>query len=293
MATIKKAPKKAAGKAALKTASKPARPVSDPEAIRVVPLHNPKAEVKLEDLGKETGDSELFTGKPEVWAKTPKLIYNGGPLIKNVKVFTIFWGKDWNSNASFTALKGKLNQFFTDILVSPLLDQLAEYSRPGMPIGHGSLIGTKTITASAPKSSVKDSHIQTTLLKWISAGTVPAWDANTLYFIYIDKGIKVTMGGSASCSSFCGYHNDIKGKTYYAVMPFPGCAGCLGGNSVFDALTGTSSHELSEAITDPVPATGWYDNANGEIGDICAWKFKKIGAYNIQLEWSNKAKACI
>ena len=76
-------------------------------------------------------------------------------------------------------------------------------------------------------------------------------------------------------------------------MPFPGCAGCLGNANVFDALTGTSSHELSEAITDPVPPTGWYDNANGEIGDICAWKFKTVAGYHIQLEWSNKANACI
>jgi hypothetical protein len=76
-------------------------------------------------------------------------------------------------------------------------------------------------------------------------------------------------------------------------MPFPACSGCLGGMSVFDALTGTSSHELCEAITDPVPPTAWYDNNNGEIGDICAWRFKQVAGYNVQLEWSNKAKKCI
>lgn len=27
----------------------------------------------------------------------------------------------------------------------------------------------------------------------------------------------------------------------------------------------------------------------GEIGDICAWKTKRIGNYTVQLEWSNKA----
>ena len=70
-------------------------------------------------------------------------------------------------------------------------------------------------------------------------------------------------------------------------------AGCLGGQTVFNALTGTSSHELCEAITDPVPPTGWYDNKNGEIGDICAWKFKKVGGFNVQLEWSNKLNKCL
>ena len=109
----------------------------------------------------------------------------------------------------------------------------------------------------------------------------------------MDKGVKVTMGGSSSCSSFCGYHDAMAGKKYYAVMPFPTCAGCLGGMNVLDAITGTSSHELCEAITDPAPPTGWYDQANGEIGDICAWKFKKVAGWNVQLEWSNKAKNCI
>jgi len=38
---------------------------------------------------------------------------------------------------------------------------------------------------------------------------------------------------------------------------------------------------------------GWYDDANGEIGDICAWKTKKLGQYTVQLEWSNTAEACV
>jgi len=56
--------------------------------------------------------------------------------------------------------------------------------------------------------------------------------------------------------------------SFTAVMPYPGCAGCLGGAAAFDALTSTTSHELCEAITDPIPGQGWYDDNNGEIGDI-------------------------
>jgi hypothetical protein len=82
------------------------------------------------------------------------------------------------------------------------------------------------------------------------------------------------------------------GSIYYAVMPYPLCAGCLGGQAAFDALTGTISHELSEAITDPIPGNGWYDDKNGEIGDICAWTFKKVGSYTVQLEWSNAKGRC-
>jgi hypothetical protein len=62
---------------------------------------------------------------------------------------------------------------------------------------------------------------------------------------------------------------------------------------VLDALTSTSSHELCEAATDPVPGQGWSDDVNGEIGDICAWKTKKVGSWTVQMEWSNRQGACI
>jgi hypothetical protein len=82
-------------------------------------------------------------------------------------------------------------------------------------------------------------------------------------------------------------------RLFYTVLPYPGCTGCVGGLAPFDALTSTSSHELCEAITDPIPGQGWYDDANGELGDICAWQTKTVGAYTVQLEWSNKAGACV
>jgi hypothetical protein len=105
--------------------------------------------------------------------------------------------------------------------------------------------------------------------------------------------VQVIQGGSASCQAFCGYHDAVNSNIFYAVMPYPSCSGCTGGLAAFDALTSTTSHELCEAITDPIPGQGWYDDANGEIGDICAWQTKKLGNYSVQLEWSNRAGKCI
>jgi hypothetical protein len=115
--------------------------------------------------------------------------------------------------------------------LQPLAEGLAEYNMRPYKIVHGRRTGTATITT----------------------------------------GVRAVMGGAASCQAFCGYHSDISSKTFYAVMPYPGCTGCTGELSAFDALTSTSSHELCEAITDPEPGLGWYDDTNGEIGDICAW----------------------
>ena len=266
------------------------------EAIRIVPLHISKPSLPLDELKVKKGDEDFFSKAVSAKASSPLLVYNGGAILENVEVFTIFWGDNWINTASYKSLAVDLNNFFSTILASPLIDQLAEYNTatPKYMIGHGTLSGTKTIgaTAHTTKKSITDTAIQTALNGWIANNIVPPVTANRLYFIYTDVNVKVVMGGSSSCSGFCGYHNNA-GSTYYAVMPFPGCSGCLGGLSVMDALTGTSSHELCESITDPVPGTGWYDQVNGEIGDICAWQFKKLAGYNIQLEWSNKASGCL
>jgi hypothetical protein len=251
------------------------------DPIRIVPLH------VAGDVGTPTADA--LAAAPAV---APHLTYRNGPLLSSVEVFTMFWGAAWQGAQS--SLVTHINQFFDFILTSPLIDQLAEYNVPGHTIGHGKRTGTITLTSPAPGRSVSDTAIQHFLQQEISTNhSVPHPTPNTLYFIYVPPGVRVVQGGSASCQAFCGYHNDISGQVFYAVMPYPGCNGCLGGLSVLDALTSTSSHELCEAITDAIPGQGWYDDANGEIGDICAWKTKKVGNYTVQLEWSNKANNCV
>lgn len=239
--------------------------------IRIVPLHPAPPRVAA--------------------ASAPKFTYRAGPLLTNVEVFTVFWGKAWQESVNAALLK-QLNDFFDFVLTSTLIDQLGEYSVTGKQIGRGVLIGTITLTDSEPGTSIADSAIRSKLVNEISAGRLPAANANSLYFFYLPPGTQVTLSGSASCTDFCGYHDVTSGGIYYAVMPYPGCTGCLGGLSAMDSLTSTSSHELCEAITDPVPGQGWYDDAHGEIGDICAWKTKKLDAYTVQEEWTNAANSC-
>jgi hypothetical protein len=243
------------------------------DAIRVVPLHAPDN-----------------VAAP---AAAPHLTYRNGPLLSSVEVFTVFWGAAWQQAAQHD-MATKINEFFGFILTSPLIDQMAEYSVPLYPISHGKLTGTTTITKPRLGHSVTDSAIQHMLQQEITTNSsFPQSSPNALYFVYLPPNVKVIQGGGASCQVFCGYHSDINGQVFYAVMPYPGCPGCTGTLSPLDALTSTSSHELCEAITDAIPGQGWYDDANGEIGDICAWKTKKVGAFSVQLEWSNGANACI
>ncbi len=254
--------------------------MANPEdLIRIVPLHLP--------------DQVLERPAGLAAPATPALSYRGGPLLSAVKVFTIYWGDAWNQTSQ-TDLVSKLNAFFGFILTSPLIDQLTEYNVPNSSINHGSFVGTIRLTNPVPPRSASDAAIQHLLQGQIMNNPAfPQPDANTLYFLYLPPGVVVVQGGGRSCQAFCGYHDNINGQIFYAVMPYPGCAGCTGGLSVLDALTSTSSHELCEAITDPIPGQGWYDDVQGEIGDICAWKTKQIGDYTVQLEWSNQASACV
>jgi hypothetical protein len=245
--------------------------MAEVKPIRIVPLH---------------GDSLAAP------VAAPNLTYRGGPLLPAVQVFTLFWGDAWQQDPQ-SGLVQQINQFFDYVLTSPLIDQLAEYSVQGTSIGHGSRTGTVVLTG-GPPATITDGDIQGLIQQELSTDSiVPQPTPSSLYFVFLPPGVTVTLDGAASCSRFCGYHSDINSQIFYAVMPYPDCAGCTGALTVLDALTATSSHELCEAITDPVPGQGWYDDQNGEIGDICAWQKKTLGQYTVQLEWSNQAGKCI
>jgi hypothetical protein len=157
--------------------------------------------------------------------------------------------------------------------------------------------------ARIPVPRVADADIQAQIQQRLAAGTIPSWEANTLYLVVLPSGTVVQEGGSLSCQMFCGYHDamlDSSGNplAYYGMLPYPDCAGCAAsaeGTSLspVDALTTVSSHAVAEAITGAVPGTGWYDDVNGEIGDICAWQTAMLDGYVVQQEWSNAANSCV
>jgi hypothetical protein len=100
------------------------------------------------------------------------------------------------------------------------------------------------------------------------------------------------MGRYRSCTNYCGYHSSFSynGQTaIYAVYPYNSCSGCsLSGKTVLDMETIVTSHEIREAITDPVNA--WWEDASGyEADDKCAWHnlYRQTGGAWVQPEYSN------
>jgi len=91
-------------------------------------------------------------------------------------------------------------------------------------------------------------------------------------------------------AAYCAYHSEDPSGAVYANMPypvylsktgftcgtdvnFPGVIESPNGNPDADTVISPTSHEISEAITDPDTMTGWYDSSGFEIGDECAYVF--------------------
>ncbi|HEX8951704.1 MAG TPA: hypothetical protein VF945_07650 [Polyangia bacterium] len=245
-------------------------------------------------------------GKPEVHPNaTAQLTYYGGPVLSKVKVFTVFW----NGQVQY---QSQLNAFYTAVTNSAYFDWLSEYNTPTQTVGRGSLLGTLVDPAPPTATALTNADIQTELGKLIDGGKVPAPTADTLYMVHFPPGVSIDLNGSGSCSVFCAYHNTFVHNgvnVYYGVMPDQGgaCAGGCGSDPVvFNNLTSVSSHELVESVTDAAvglattvgPPLAWYDQTNGEIGDICnGQQGTTVGndgvTYTIQLEFSNSANNCV
>lgn len=237
----------------------------------------------------------------------PHATYFGGPVLANVHIVQVIYGSgSFVPNLLGTATP-TVAQYYTDLVQSPLLDMLFEYSTAGVTandgtagtgqtIAHGSFDGVFTITPSAANngSTITDAQIQNELLAQVTAGNLPApaidaqGNNNTLYMIYFPAGKTINDGTSNSCvrGGFCAYHNSTTGtfsshRVFYGVFPDvqpPSlCALGCGGLTPMDTMTNVASHEFSEAVTDadvgPANVLGrplaWIDPVNSEIGDIC------------------------
>jgi hypothetical protein len=217
------------------------------------------------------------------------LLYHGGNVMKYPAYYAIYWNSTVaNSTATSLSYPTILSQitafigtFFTGTSYTgattddyTIVGQYNDSKGSPVPTGLG-LLGT-FVDSKAKQSSIKDSAVRSYLAGLLNSGKL-AVDASGIYGVYFPSGMKVILSGGTSCSSFCGYHSHF---TYngtqikYAVFPYPDCSGCkLSAMTVADMLTIISSHEIREAVTDPVENNtyAWYDAAGYEADDKCAW----------------------
>jgi hypothetical protein len=185
--------------------------------------------------------------------------YYGGPLIQHAHVFTVFWGQNWKGSRSPDHVNGFFQTLFKD---GRFMANLSQYSASGYTIHNGTFVGT-TIDDTPVANTLSDAQIRVEIQAQVAAGKVPPINSDALYFVFTPRNVLVTdRNGYDSLNDFAGYHDYASEASFaYAVIPF----------DTPDELTITASHELAEAVTDPEPgrtSLSWYDEYNGEIGDI-------------------------
>ena len=265
------------------------------------------------------------------------LTYNGGRVNSTTKAYVVLWGAgSYESHVSGTGTPSMLsfyNQVLSNGSYATWLD--GEYNtvnnnyngtKTNQHIGNGSGVSVITITPSSSATTVADSTIQSELQAQITAGHLPAVSGavgtrratpRSYYAVFFPHGVTITQGGSSSCvgGGFCAYHGTVQSgitEFYYGVHPDmqagSGCdTGCGSAATAFGNYTSVASHELTEMTTDAEvglagsgngPPLAWYDNTNGEIGDICNAQQSNYTAcdgqtYVVQQEFSNAQNNCI
>ncbi len=236
------------------------------------------------------------TNYPAFKVDAPQVVTGGGPQLQNAQLVPVFFSND--DAMAETQLLDFLGKLPNSAYWKPPTE---EYG-----VGVPTLNPAVKLAETAPMTT-SDMTIQTWLDARITSKDLPAPNANTLYLLYYPAGTTITEGQGQSCKTFGGYHNSIvhNGQNVaYAVMPRCANFGPLTGINV---VTGTSSHEIIEATSDPYPQQdpgyaqvdanhiAWeFILGGGENGDMCAqfkgvfYKPADIG-YSVQRSWSNKS----
>ena len=246
-----------------------------------------------------------------------QVLYYGGPVISNVRVYAVFWGSSVDAD-----VQHKIGGFYAATVNSTHMDWLSEYNtdikavdgRPGtnQSFGRGSFGREITIIPTHTSKNLDDKDIQAEIDLQVANNVLPTPDGNTLFMIHFPPSVNITIEGMTSCQNFCAYHYGFKSQTlgnvFYGVIPdfkTGACSfNCGFSQEAFDSTTIISSHELLEAMTDPFPTPGsnpaypqaWNTTSGDEIGDLCAVSSTPLKVQNmtylLQKEYSNAAGSC-
>jgi len=268
------------------------------ETVHVLPapavLHSPHATQPTDAPVKN--ETSVY---PASYGSGQLAYHSGGHQIPAASFFAVYWNStaaNSKVNGTGSTLQDTITSFVTSFSGSPDYSVITQYSQLDTIQPTLLWAGDKVDTQPA-QSTISDSKVQSYVAGLFTRGVKA--DSSTLYAVYFPAGMKISLQGGVSCSSFCGYHGhfayygtDIK----YAVFPYTDCRACsMSGKTVGDILTIVTSHEIREAVTDP-DLNAWFDAAGYEADDKCAWSptpFIGTGGFGYQYEWSNANSGCI
>ena len=173
---------------------------------------------------------------------------------------------------------------------------------------------TDTVT---PGNCLTDANIRAEVQKIVTFAKATG-GLGQIFMVFTAPGEGSCMDStSKSCaySSYCAYHshylngttpiiysNEPYGSTKYCELPGTPSPN---GDPTADAAASSASHELTEAITDPL-GNAWFTARGNEIGDLCAYKYAPVTwdggiatqmwngrYYLLQTEFSNHTGQCL
>jgi hypothetical protein len=277
--------------------------------------------------GLRDGQAAGAAGTPPPPMQADDLAYDKGPIMQTTTTYLIFWNPDGSTITN--AAKGLETQFLTDVggnyynILSQYYDNDGGTTHNIRPVTHFG--GAYTDTTAYPHDGstshpVTDGDVQQEVQRAFNAH--PEWQApglNTLYHVVLGEGIEFCEDND---KSYCTYSTGTHGiGAYHSSFSVDGTDvvyandGNDAGRSCFgestspndydaDGDVSTMSHEMFEAITDPL-GSAWRtpssrpDYGGQEIGDLCAYQYGTTATdgtnlvmnghkYQVQEEWSNQ-----
>ncbi len=226
-------------------------------------------------------------------AKRPggaNMLFHNGEIMPTASVHSIFWGGGWsNPGDKITGM----DTYYSGYGGSGYAHASDEYTGTNGQVTSTVSSTGHTVDLSTAAGGGSTSAILAEVCKVAGTGAVH----NGYYPVYVDL-----PRGNAG---YCGYHSAgtcngviVQFAFFWNLDGDPGCdpSDTSGLHSQgLAAIANTSSHELSEARTDPNNG-GWYDSRGQENGDKCNFifahplvTFSNGSQWKAQAEWSNAA----
>jgi len=245
----------------------------------------------LQRLAVTAISAALFLISGVSYAHAKALWYNGGSVQRTPHVHVIFWGSIWNEKQIDIEAKEYIDEFLGMLPNSAWQGILTQYFDET-----GAISPEVEITSYVDESVEVPLNItlQTIREEVESVIEVNEWSTEVSdQFMLVAPHDFTWAEGTTEAYGFHGYYNGI---VYgFVNNKNDGCCGTGGPEIVAAAL----AHEYAEAVTDPVPVTGWRDclistgmcSGFGEIADICGQGELPSGLKVSKL-WDNHEHSC-
>jgi hypothetical protein len=260
------------------------------------------------------------------------LLYHGGPIMPSVTIHRIFWVPKTLQTGASTGMSQSYINILSDLAIDypghsidnnntqyfQVVNRVVTYianagSAPPGVIDHAAYPASGCQDPKTPGACISDAQIQSEILKIASLEHWPG-GLNALFILFTSTGEGSCLT-STDCAfaQYCAYHSFINAANpiIYVNVPYGSPTLCAAGgkspnqNPAADAAATAVSHEITEAITDPME-NAWFTASGQEGGDLCnqlfgtnTWDSGLANQmwnghfYELQTEYDNHFGGCV